>query len=155
MLSDLDLIDKKILTALQRNGRLLNNELAREVGLSPSPCLRRVKNLEDRGVIQKYVAIIDPAAVGANITLFPRVWLRSQDAETIDQFLDVIQGLSQVLDCYIMLGDCDAMLRVVMADLDEYRHFQIRHLNRANGVERVKTELPSQVVKQSYALPVA
>ena len=155
MLASLDAIDRKILRALQRDGRLQNTELAREVGLSPSPCLRRVRNLEQRGIIERYVALINPAAVGANMTLFPRVWLRSQDAETIDQFLNVVSDLPQVLDCYIMLGDCDAMLRVVTADLDEYRQFQMRHLNRANGVERVKTELPSQVIKQTFALPIS
>lgn len=154
MLADFDAIDKRILRALQRNGRLPNNELADEVGLSPSPCLRRVRMLEHAGVIQRYVAIVDPAKVGAKLSLFARVWLHSQDAETIDQFVAAIQDLPQVVECYIVLGESDALLKVVAADLDDYRRFQMAHLTRKNGVERVKTDLPSQVVKQTYALPI-
>lgn len=150
----LDTIDKRILRALQRNGRLANNELAAEVGLSPSPCLRRVRILEEAGVIQRYVAVLNPTMIGANLSLFARIWLHAQDAETIDRFLAAVQELPQVVECYIMLGDCDAMLRVVASDLEDYRRFQMEHLNRKNGVERVKTELPSQIIKQTYALPL-
>jgi DNA-binding Lrp family transcriptional regulator len=110
--------------------------------------------LEDAGVIQRYVAIVDPASVGAKLSLFARVWLHSQDAETIDQFVAAIQDLPQVVECYIVLGESDALLKVVAADLDDYRRFQMAHLTRKNGVERVKTDLPSQVVKQTYALPI-
>ena len=150
----LDAIDKRILRALQRDGRLQNVELAREVGLSPSPCLRRVRLLEEAGVIDRYMAVLNPSKVGVGHSLFARVWLRSQDSETIDGFVAKMQELPQVVDCYLMLGDCDAMLRVVATDLDDYRRFQSAHLNRANGIERVKTDMPSQVVKQSYALPL-
>lgn len=150
----LDAIDKRILRALQRDGRLPNVDLAREVGLSPSPCLRRVRLLEAAGVIARTVAILDPAKLGLAHTLFVRVWLRAQDAETIDIFLAAIADLPQVVECCIMLGDCDAMLRVVATDLDDYRRFQVAHLNRANGVERVKTDVPSQIVKQTTALPL-
>lgn len=150
----LDTIDKRILRALQRNGRMQNNDLAAEVGLSPSPCLRRVRILEEAGVIERYVAVLNAAKIGANLSLFARIWLRSQDAETIEQFLAAVQELPQVVECYIMLGDCDAMLRVVASDLEDYRRFQVEHLNRKNGVERVKTEVPSQIIKQTYALPL-
>lgn len=150
----LDDIDRRILKALQRNGRLQNVELAREVGLSPSPCLRRVKILEESGIISRYVAVLDPMAVGLPLSMFARIWLTAQDAETIDRFIDAMKKLPQVVECYIMLGESDALLRVVVADLDAYRRFQSAHLTKVNGIQNVKTDVPSQVVKQSYALPL-
>lgn len=150
----LDSMDRRILRALQRDGRMQNTELAQEVGLSPSPCLRRVRLLEEAGVIERYVAVLNPAKVGIGMTLFTRVWLTAQDAETIEHFMDAMKQLAQVMECYIMLGESDAMLRVVVEDLDDYRRFQTTHLTRANGIQNVKTDLPSQVVKQTYALPV-
>ncbi|PXV59017.1 DNA-binding transcriptional regulator, Lrp family [Dyella jiangningensis] len=150
----LDETDKRILRALQENARLPNTDLANEVGLSPSPCLRRVKQLEEAGVIERYVTVLDPSKVGAGLTLFTRVWLIAQDADTIDQFIRAMRRLPQVMECYIMLGESDALLRVAVADLDDYRHFQSTHLTRANGIQNVKTDMPSQVVKRTYALPL-
>ena len=150
----LDSMDRRILRALQRDGRMQNTELAQEVGLSPSPCLRRVRLLEEAGVIERYVAVLNPAKVGIGMTLFTRVWLTAQDAETIEHFMDAMKQLAQVMECYIMLGESDALLRVAVADLDAYRHFQSTHLTRANGIQNVKTDMPSQVVKQTYALPL-
>ncbi|ALN86481.1 asnC family protein [Lysobacter capsici] len=150
----LDELDRRILRALQANGRMHNTELAQTIGLSPSPCLRRVRLLEEAGVIERYVAVVDPAQVGFNQTLFTRVWLTAQDADTIDRFIEAMKRLPQVMECYIMLGECDAMLRLVVADLDDYRRFQTQHLTRANGIQNVKTDLPSQIVKRGYALPL-
>ncbi|PSH63686.1 Lrp/AsnC family transcriptional regulator [Phyllobacterium sophorae] len=150
----LDELDKRILRALQRDGRLQNVELAREVGLSPSPCLRRVKLLEDAGIIDRYVAVLKPEKVGLPLSMFARVWLTAQDAETIDHFMEAMKKLPQVLECYIMLGESDALLRVAVADLDDYRHFQSTHLTKVNGIQNVKTDIPSQIVKQTYALPL-
>jgi DNA-binding Lrp family transcriptional regulator len=131
-----------------------NVELAREVGLSPSPCLRRVKLLEEAGVIRRYVAILDASKVGVGMTMFTRVWLTAQDAETIDHFTAAMKRLPEVMECYIMLGESDALLRVVVRDLDDYRRFQSTHLTRANGIQNVKTDLPSEIVKQSHELPL-
>lgn len=150
----LDDIDKRILRALQRNGRISNVDLATEVGLSPSPCLRRVKLLEEAGVIDRYVAVVDPAKVGLGLTMFARVWLTAQDAETIDRFIAAMRKLEQVVECYIMLGESDALLRVVVADLEDYRRFQAAHLTKVNGIQNVKTDVPSETVKQSHALPL-
>ena len=149
-----DELDKRILRALQRDGRLQNVELAREVGLSPSPCLRRVKLLEEAGIIDRYVAVLKPEKVGLPLSMFARVWLTAQDAETIDHFMEAMKKLPQVLECYIMLGESDALLRVAVADLDDYRHFQSTHLTKVNGIQNVKTDIPSQIVKQTYALPL-
>ena len=151
----LDDIDKRILRALQRDARISNVDLARAVGLSPSPCLRRVKLLEEAGVIDRYVAVLSQARVGLGLNMFARVWLTAQDAETIDRFIAAMRKLDQVVECYIMLGESDALLRVVVADLAAYRAFQAAHLTRANGIQNVKTDVPSETVKQSYALPLA
>ncbi|MGG6893584.1 MULTISPECIES: Lrp/AsnC family transcriptional regulator [Rhizobium] len=150
----LDEIDKRILSVLQRDGRIQNVELAREVGLSPSPCLRRVKLLEDAGIIDRYVAVLNPVKAGLPLSLFARVWLTAQDAETIDHFMAAMKKLPQVMECYIMLGESDALLRVAVSDLDDYRQFQSTHLTKVNGIQNVKTDVPSQVVKQTYALPL-
>lgn len=150
----LDEIDRCILRALQRDGRLQNVELAREVGLSPSPCLRRVRLLEEAGVIDRYVAVLDSAKIGLSLSMFARVWLIAQDAETIDHFMAAMKQLPQVMECYIMLGESDALLRVVVTDLEDYRKFQAAHLTRKNGIQNVKTDVPSQIVKQTHALPI-
>lgn len=150
----LDKIDRRILAELQRDGRIQNVELAKRVGLSPSPCLRRVRLLEEAGVIQRYVALLDPAQVGAGFTVFARVWLSGQDEDTVNHFIRAIEELSQVTECHLMAGDCDFLLRVVVADLDAYRRFQVEHLNRIKGVQNVKTEIPMQKIKQSTQLPL-
>jgi Lrp/AsnC family transcriptional regulator, leucine-responsive regulatory protein len=150
----LDEIDKRIIRELQRDGRIQNNELAKRVGLSPSPCLRRVRLLEEAGIVSRYVAIIDPAKIGLRLSMFARVWLTAQDAETIDLFIAAMRRLPEVVECYIMLGESDALLRVVVADFDDYRRFQSTHLTRKNGIQNVKTDMPSEIVKQTFALPI-
>lgn len=150
----LDRTDKSIIQALQKNGRIQNNDLAREIGLSPSSCLRRVRILEEAGVIQNYTAVVDPQKIGLQLILFSRIWLVGQDAETIDTFIEAMRELPQVMECYIILGECDAMLKVVVPDLESYRKFQSAHLTKRNGITSVKTDLPSQIIKQSFQLPL-
>jgi DNA-binding Lrp family transcriptional regulator len=150
----LDEIDRRILRELQQNGRLQNIELAKRVGLSPSPCLRRVKLLEEAGIISRYVAVVDQARVGLTLSLFARVSLTAQDAETIDHFIAAMKQLPEVVECYIMLGESDALLRVVVSDLEDYRRFQSTHLTRRNGIQTVKTDVPSETIKQTFALPL-
>ncbi|HCQ9959287.1 Lrp/AsnC family transcriptional regulator [Acinetobacter baumannii] len=150
----LDKIDRNILAILQKDGRLPNNELAEQVGLSASPCLRRVKLLEETGVIQKYVALLDAEKIGKGLTLFTRIWLVGQDAETVDQFTEVILNLPEVVECHLMAGDCDFLLRVVTRDLEDYRKFQIKHLTRKNGVQSIKTEIPMQNIKLTTEIPL-
>jgi Lrp/AsnC family leucine-responsive transcriptional regulator len=150
----LDDIDRRILSELQQDSRLQNVELARRVGLSPSPCLRRVKLLEEAGVISRYVAVIDQAKVGLQLSMFARISLTAQDAETIDHFIAAMKRLPEVVECYIMLGESDALLRVVVADLEDYRRFQSTHLTRRNGIQTVKTDVPSETIKQTFALPL-
>ncbi|MDC7253353.1 Lrp/AsnC family transcriptional regulator [Shinella sp. YE25] len=143
-----------MLRTLQQDGRLQNVELARRVGLSPSPCLRRVRLLEDAGIISRYVAVVDQAKVGLQLSMFARVSLTAQDAETIDHFIAAMKRLPEVVECYIMLGESDALLRVVVSDLADYRRFQSTHLTRKNGIQTVKTDVPSETIKQTFALPL-
>lgn len=150
----IDRIDRAILRTLQREGRIQNIDLAERVGLSPSPCLRRVRHLEESGVIERYVALLDPAKVGLGMTLFARVWLSGQDEETVTVFVLAIKALPQVVECQLMAGDCDFLLRVVAEDLEAYRRFQIEHLGRIKGVRSIKTEIPMQKIKHSWELPV-
>lgn len=151
---ELDRIDRRILAVLQEDGRIQNVELAKRVGLSPSPCLRRVRLLEEAGVIERYVALLDPAKVGAGFTVFARVWLNGQDEDTVNHFIETVRSFPEVMECHLMAGDCDFMLRVAVADLDAYRRFQIAHLNRIKGVQNVKTEIPMQRIKQTSELPL-
>ena len=150
----LDEIDRRILRELQRDGRLQNNELARRVGLSPSPCLRRVRLLEEAGVIDRYVALLNPSKIGMGLTVFARVWLTGQDAKTVERFTRRVQQLPEIVECHLMAGDCDFLLRIVAANLEAYRQFQVDHLTRIECVQNVKTEVPMQRVKVSSELPL-
>ncbi|WEX73957.1 Lrp/AsnC family transcriptional regulator [Sinorhizobium numidicum] len=150
----LDSIDRAILRVLQQDGKIQNTELAARVGLSPSPCLRRVKMLEEAGIIQKYLAILDAAKLEMGFTVYARVWLTSQDQETVIPFVEAIKRLPQVVECHLMAGDCDFLLRVVAQDLEGYRRFQVQHLGRIKGVRNIKSEIPMQKIKQSWEVPI-
>ena len=150
---DLDEIDIRILEVLQRDGRISNQELAGRVGLSPSPCLRRLKRLEGAGVIQRYVALVDPAAVGRNLQAIIEVRLDHQTSAAVDRFEKEILKHPQVLECYLMAGDWDYMLRVVFRDLDEFRQFCIGALSKMPGVANVKSNICMKSVKFNTALP--
>lgn len=151
---DLDFMDKRILAVLQKKGRIQNLELAKEVGLSPSPCLRRVRLLEEAGVIKGYTALLDAAKIGMKLTVFARIWLSGQDVDTTDHFVKEVVKLPEVVECHLMAGDCDFILRIVAADLDAYRKFQVEHLGRIKGVKSIKTEIPMQACKLSSELPL-
>jgi Lrp/AsnC family leucine-responsive transcriptional regulator len=150
----LDNIDRRILRLLQRDGRLQNVELAEMVGLAPSPCLRRVKMLEEAGIIERYVAVLNASKIGMGLTFFARVWLRGQDSETVDRFTEEVKRLPQVVECHLMAGDCDFLLRIVASDIDAYRKFQVDHLTRIKEVQSVKTEIPMQKIKLTSELPI-
>jgi DNA-binding Lrp family transcriptional regulator len=154
MPTTLDAIDRRILRALQRDGRMSNVELANEVGLSPSPCLRRVRLLEESGVITRYVAVLDGAKVGLTLTVFARVWFKTQDAEITNQFAETVRKFPEVVECYLTTGECDALLRIVTADLHAYWRFQSDYLMRIPSVQSVKTDVPMETIKRSYELPL-
>lgn len=150
----MDKIDRRILQTLQQDGKLGNNELAQRVGLSASPCLRRVKQLEETGIIEKYVALVNPQKVNLGLTVFARIWLKGQDAKTVNHLIDSVREIPEIVECQLMAGDCDFFLRIVVTDLDAYRKFQIQHLNKITGIQNVKTEIPLQSIKQTTELPL-
>ena len=151
---ELDNIDRRILTALQNNARISNVELARMVGLSPSPCLRRVKTLEDCGVIQRYVSLLDQGAVGFPVSVFVNVTLERQVESALEQFETAIGKRPEVLECYLMTGDADYLLRVVTSDLASYERFLVDHLTRIPGVSSIKSSFALKQVSYRTALPL-
>ncbi|MCS6759668.1 MAG: Lrp/AsnC family transcriptional regulator, partial [Candidatus Devosia euplotis] len=116
----LDAIDRRILRVLQSNGRISNVDLANQVGLSPSPCLRRVRLLEQSGIIDRYVTVLNSAKLGAGLTVFVRVWFKTQDAAITKQFAETVRKFPEVVEFYFTTRECDAIMRVVTADLHAY-----------------------------------
>lgn len=151
---EMDSIDRRILSILQANGRISNQELADRVGLSPSPCLRRVKALEAAGIVQRYVALVDPGAVDQGLQAVVQVRLDRQTVDSVSRFEKEILKHPQVMECYLMAGDWDYTLRVVARDLDEFREFCVNRLGRIAGVGNIKSSLSMKQVKYSTALPL-
>lgn len=150
----LDQIDRKILSALQKNGRLTNQDLSAEVGLSASPCLRRMKQLEMDGYISRYVAIVEPASLGLDITAFARVSLEQQDSHMLDTFERSVASWPEVMECYLMTGDSDYQLKVVTKSLADYEHFLRERLTKAPGVAKIQSSFAFRPVVYRTALPV-
>ena len=150
----LDRIDRRIVDALQRDGRLANNELAAQVNLSPSPCLRRVRSLEEAGVIKRYVALVDPAKVGLNMLAYVSVKLEKKGQMPAEDFASAVNTWSEVTECYSMTGDMDYLLRVQVEDLDHFSRFIMGKLLKQSGVADVKSSFALQRVKETTVLPV-
>lgn len=150
----LDRIDRRIIDALQRDGRLANNELAAQVNLSPSPCLRRVRSLEEAGVIKRYVALVDPAKVGLNMLAYVSVKLEKKGQMPAEDFASAVDTWSEVTECYSMTGDMDYLLRVQVEDLDHFSRFIMGKLLKQSGVADVKSSFALQRVKETTVLPV-
>ena len=153
-MNKLDRYDLNILSELQRDSRISNQDLAERIGLSPSPCLRRVRLLEESGVIDQYVAVLDGAKVGVGLTVFARIWFKTQGAETTNQFAETVRKFPEVVECYLTTGECDAIMRVVTADLHAYWRFQSDYLMRIQSVQSVKTDVPMETIKRSFELPL-
>ena len=151
---DLDAIDRKILELLQADGRMSIAELAEKVGLSPSPCLRRVRMLED-GVISRYVAVLDQRAVGLPVSVFVSIKLEKQRQESLDRFAKAIERWPEVLECYLMTGSRDYWMRVVVPDLDAYERFVKQKLTRVEGIASIESSFALEQVKYTNVLPVA
>lgn len=150
----LDDIDRKILDVLQTNGRITNQELADIVALSPSPCLRRVRQLEQSGVISNYVALLNPKEVGLGVTAFVRVRLGAQDDIQLARFESIIAGFSEVMECYLMTGDSDYQIRVLVGSLEEFEDFLRQKLTRLPGVSQVTSSFALRPIVYRTALPV-
>ncbi|HIC81077.1 MAG TPA: Lrp/AsnC family transcriptional regulator [Kiloniellaceae bacterium] len=151
---DLDTIDRKILTALQADGRLSNVDLAEKIGLSPSPCLRRVRLLEEAGIIDRYVALVAQHAVGLPVSVFISIKLERQQEEDLDRFEAEVSAYPEVLECYLMTGTQDYLLRVVVADLAAYERFLKTKLTRVGNVASIESSFALKQVKYTNVLPL-
>ncbi len=151
---DLDAIDRKILTILQTDGRIANVELAEKAGLSASPCARRVKQLEDTGIISRYAALIDQKAVGLPVNVFVNVTLERQVEGALQNFETEILKRPEVMECYLMTGEADYFLRVVVADLDAYERFLVEHLTRVPGIANIKSSFALKQIGYRTELPI-
>ena len=151
----LDAIDRQILENLQNDARMRNVELAEKVGLSPSPCLRRVGNLEETGVIRGYATLVDAEAVGLPVSVFVSVTLEKQIEKALEKFEKEIRARPEVMECYLMTGEADYLMRVVPADLSAYERFLIEHLTRIPGVASIKSSFALKQVAYRTALPIS
>lgn len=154
MPKSIDSIDQRILAALQEDGRISNQELAERVGLSPSPCLRRVRQLEADGLISGYVALLDPAALGLTVTAFVRVRLHTQGDRDLAAFEATIAELPEVMECYLMTGESDYQLRVLVGSLAQFEEFLRHKLTRIAAVSQVTSSFALRPVVYRTALPV-
>src|SRR3546814_11756324 len=134
---------------------MTNQELADRVGLSPSPCLRRIKRLEDEGVITSYVALVNPEAVGLSVTAFVRVRLNQQDDRNLARFEMAVSEFAEVMECYLMTGEADYQLRVLVSSLGAFEEFLRHKLTKVAGVAPVTTSLPLRPVVHKPPQPVA
>ncbi len=151
----LDDMDVKILERLQGEGRITNQQLSEDIGLSPSPCLRRVRLLEENGTIAGYVALVRPESVGQGVTAFVRIRLDQQDDGRLAEFETSISEFPEVMECYLMTGEADYQLRVLVGSLGEFEDFLRHKLTRIKGVSQVTTSFALRPVVYRTALPVA
>lgn len=151
----LDKTDLHILGWLQQDASLSNVELAAKVSLSPSPTLARVKSLETEGVISGYVALLDPHALGLKVNVFVRVSLEKQEAGALERFEQVVSHFDEVMEVYLMTGDEDYLLRIVVPDLQALERFILEHLTRIPGIKNIKSSFALKQVKYKTALPIA
>lgn len=148
----LDSTDKKILAILQEDGRRRNTELADAINMTPAPCLRRVKELEESGIIRKYVALVEPRLVGLNLTAIVEIKLVSQTQPRLESFERTVSNLPNVLECFLVTGDWDYVLKVVVGGLDEYQKFIVTRLTSLRDVQSLKSTIVMKCVKQTTAL---
>ncbi|VWX50084.1 Lrp/AsnC family transcriptional regulator [Novosphingobium sp. 9U] len=150
----LDALDRKILAALQQNGRITNQELSEAVGLSPSPCLRRLRRLEESGVISGYVALVDPGKVDQAVSAFVRVRLDQQDDGHLTAFEKAVAQFPEIMECYLMTGDCDYQLRVLSRSLESFEDFLRSKLTKIPGVSGVTTSFALRPVVYNTRVPL-
>jgi Lrp/AsnC family transcriptional regulator, leucine-responsive regulatory protein len=148
-----DTIDQKILGCLQADGRMTNQDLADNIGLSPSPCLRRVRKLEASLVISRYVALVDPEKIGLSVTAFVRVRLDQQDDRHLADFEMAVSEFPEVMECYLMTGEADYQLRILVASLTQFEDFLRFRLTRVRGVANVTTSFALRPVIYKTAVP--
>jgi DNA-binding Lrp family transcriptional regulator len=153
-ITQFDEIDWRILDLLQDNARMTNIELAQAVNLSPSPCLARVRKLEASGVIRRYVTLLDPITAGMTVSVFIHVSLEKQIESSLENFERAMSERPEVMECYLMTGDADYLLRVVVPDVQALERFIVQFLSRVRGVGNIRSSFALKQVKYQTALPL-
>jgi Lrp/AsnC family leucine-responsive transcriptional regulator len=153
-MAQFDATDRRILRALQRQGRMTNAELSEHVNLSPSACHRRVAQLEKAGVIRDFVALLDPKALGLPTTVFVEITLSGQADEVLDAFEREVAKVPDVLECHLMAGTADYLLKVIAEDTEHFARIHRRHLARLPGVAQMHSSFALRTVFKTTALPV-
>lgn len=153
-MSDLDAVDLRILAELQSDASISNVELARRVHLSPSPCLARVRSLEARGVLRQVVALVDAQLIGLHLNVFISVSLAKQSREALEQFEAAVCARAEVMECYLMTGDADYLLRVALPDINALERFILEHITPIPQVEKIRSSFALKQVRYKTALPL-
>jgi len=149
----LDKIDLNILRILQDNSKITNLDLSKKIGLSPAPTLERVKKLEQTGIIESYHALINAKAIGLNVKTFVLVSLAWQMENALDKFLDKVREIPEIVECYIITGEADFLMKIVTKDIPSYEHILFKTLSQIEEIERLKTLMTLSTVKESKVLP--
>ena len=149
-----DSIDVRILRELQENAKLTNLELSKRVHLSPSPCLARVRRLERTGLIERYVTLLDSGRLGLGISVIIQIRLEKQIERTLEVFEAAMQRYPEVMECYLMSGDSDYMIRVVVRDVPSLQRFIVEELSKITGVANIRSSFALKQVKYKTALPL-
>jgi Lrp/AsnC family leucine-responsive transcriptional regulator len=151
---NIDSTDLRILTELQNDSSLTNIELARRVHLSPSPCLTRVKSLEAAGVITRYVALVNPKQLGLTLSVFISISLKEQSKSALAEFEKRIAEHDEVMECYLMTGDSDYLIRVAVTDISALEKFILDQLSPISGIEKIRSSFALKQVRYKTALPM-
>ena len=149
----LDKVDLRILRILQESSKITNLELSKRIGLSPAPTLERVRKLEQSGVILSYHAMVDPQVMGLNVQTFVLVSLDWQKENALNQFLEKIKKIHEITECYIITGEADVLIKIVVKDIPTYEQLLFKTLSQIEEIERLKTLMALSMVKQSKVLP--
>ncbi len=150
----MDIFDKKLLSILQNNGRISNVELAEAVNLSESACLRRVRSLEERGLIDRYVALLDHKRVGLTDTVFVHIVLKREEKSELEAFENAVKNIPEILECYLMTGEFDYLLHIVVANMADFERLHNDSLTQLPGVSRVNSSFAIRTVQKTSELPI-
>ena len=153
MSDKLDRIDLQILKILQNNSKITNLELSKRIGLSPAPTLERVKKLESTGIIESYHASVAPLKLGLNVKTFVLVNLAWHKEKALDNFLEKVKSIPEIIECYIITGEADMLLKIICKDIPTYENLLFKTLSQIEEIERLKTLMTLSTVKNSAVLP--
>lgn len=150
----IDAVDRKILNLLQRDASLTIAEIAEKVGISQSPCWRRIQRLRDDGIIRSQVTLLDRERLGMNAQVFAQVRLNAKGRENIEEFSRIIQEFDEVLECHVTLGTTDFILKIVASDINAYERFFFDRLSRVPGIQEINSMVALSEIKSTTALPI-